>query len=168
MVDVNTIDSAESIKQLRTTARRSFNVFAKASIKAMGKKIYDRGEFLKAVFSAVRVGESAYQKSKAQFVRMVSEICTSIAQQIQQNPAEKQQDLKKISELKKLLLVLDDEQAIERRKADMMTRWIRGTYSEVMKIENKITGRVVNYNQSQQKMMQQNAANDNQEFKKAA
>ena len=167
MVDVNTIDSTESIKQLRTTARRSFNVFAKASIRAMSKKIYDRGNFLKAVFSAIRVGESAYQKSKAQFVRMISEICTSIAQQIQKNPAEKQQDLKKISELKKLLLVLDDEQAIERRKADMMTRWIRGTYSEVMKIENKITGNVVRFNQSQQRT-QQKAANDNQEFKRAA
>ena len=63
--------------------------------------------------------------------------------------------MEKIKRLKDLLLVLDQEQAIERRKADMMTRWIRGTYGEVTKIEKSLTGNLEEYTQWRQKMIAQ-------------
>ncbi|MBI2135195.1 hypothetical protein HYU09_04330 [Candidatus Woesearchaeota archaeon] len=156
MINPNTIAAAESPEQLRSTGIRVYKIFVKASKRFMSKKIYDRGNFLKAVFTGIRFGESAYQKSKAKFIRMISnEICQSIAQQFQQKktPEEKQQELEKIKRLKDLLLVLDQEQAIERRKADMMTRWIRGTYSEVTKIEKSLTGDFEAYKQWRQKMI---------------
>jgi hypothetical protein len=163
-IDPNTIDAAEDVDQLRHTAGRSFNAFAKASIRAMKKKNFDRGDFLIAVFTAIRFGESAYQKSKAKFVRMAAEISRDIAKQIQKNP-EKLRDVEKIRKMGELLLRLDEEQAIERRKADMMTRWIRGTYSEVTKVERSIANDIGRYNLSRERMMlkmKQKNANDNQ------
>ena len=158
MINPNTIDAAESLEQLRTSGIRFYKIFVKASKRAIGKKVYERDNFLKAVFTGIRFGESAYQKSKAKFIRMISnEICQSIAQQFQQKrtPEEKQRELEKIKRLKELLLALDQEQAIERRKADMMTRWIRGTYSEVTKIEKSLTGNLEEYTQWRQKMIAQ-------------
>jgi len=153
-IDTTTIDSSETLNQLRIDSRQFLPEVLKSIKKITKAKLEDKSGHLEKGFRNLLYAESVYQKIKVKFLYVALNTAEQLSAQIKADPQENKNKLSTLNDLRKMFPSLDTENAYEERKATNM----RGVSKQIWR---KIEGII----KDTQNFV---AANDNTKNQKAA
>jgi len=156
-IDPKTIDSSETIKQLKIDARQYLPEVLKSIKKSTGDKWEEKPKSLEKAFKALLYGESAYQKIKVKFLYIALSTAENISAKIKRNPIENAKHFKAFSKLKEMFIRLDTENAYEEKKASDMRGLSRRVLSRIEGFE-KDTRKFIATNDNYRDQQQDKAA----------
>jgi len=140
VLDPRTIDASETEKQLSSTFRRNFVGYREDSARFMkldlGKKMPALGD----IFTHLLMAEAAIQKIRVKFLDMSLTMTIKISEQIKKDPEQSGKLMPIFSDLRRLFIKLDVEQAYEGRKASDMRGRVRRILSRIDAQERGIGG----------------------------
>ncbi|MBL7055909.1 hypothetical protein ISS07_03285 [Candidatus Woesearchaeota archaeon] len=153
-IDPTTIDSSETLNQLRIDARQFLPEVLKSIKKITKSKWEEKSGHLEKGFRNLLYAESVYQKIKVKFLYIALNTAEQIAAKVQEDPVENAKLIGAFSELTNMLTRIDTENAYEERKATNMRTVSRQVLSKIRALEKSTKSFIASNSQ-------RFAANDN-------